>query len=83
LTTSTIAQIQKANAARPTVRKSRTRSPLAATVDLPARWVPSNYPTGVGEGRSYPTERERAITASLLGAVLGLVLAVFAGRRRT
>jgi hypothetical protein len=37
----------------------------------------------VGEGRSYPTEQERAIKATLLGAVLGLVLAVFAGRRRS
>jgi hypothetical protein len=56
---------------------------LAATADLPASWVPTNYPTDVGEERSFPTERERAIMASLLGAVLGLVLAVFAGRRRS
>jgi hypothetical protein len=37
----------------------------------------------VGEGRSYPTERERAVKASLLGAVLGLVLALFARRQRS
>jgi len=39
------------------------------------------YPTGVGEERSYPTERERAVKASLLGVVLGLALALFARRR--
>jgi hypothetical protein len=37
---------------------------------------------GVGERRSYPTEPERAIRASLLGALLGLVLAMLARARR-
>ena len=39
------------------------------------------YPNRVGEERSYPTERERAVKASLLGVVLGLALALFARRR--
>jgi hypothetical protein len=40
------------------------------------------YPIGVGGGRSYPSERERAVRASLLGAALGLILALFARRRK-
>jgi hypothetical protein len=35
----------------------------------------------VGEAGSYPRERERAVKASLLGAVLGLLLALLARRK--
>jgi hypothetical protein len=51
-------------------------------VDLPTRVCSDAYPTGVGEGGSYPSERERAVRASLLGTALGLILALFARRRK-
>jgi hypothetical protein len=36
----------------------------------------------VDERRLYPSERERAVRASILGAILGLMLAMFARQRR-
>ncbi len=38
--------------------------------------------SGMTEPGLYPTEQERAVRASILGALLGLLLAVIAGSRR-
>jgi hypothetical protein len=35
------------------------------------------------EGHAYGSEQQRAMKAALLGAALGLVLALLAGRRRS
>lgn len=80
LTTSTRAQIQTTSAPMEGSGKG-TRSPSPSAF-VPPRSDLGRSLVGMEELRAYPTEGERALKASLVGAILGLVLATLARRPR-
>jgi hypothetical protein len=84
LTTSTRAQTQKMKAAIPRMRMMAMTGPSDDTIDLLRRSVSQGDSLpAMPESHWYPTERERAVRATLLGSALGLLLLLLARGRQT
>jgi hypothetical protein len=76
------AQPQTMKAASARTRMMMMTDPSDDTIDLTRGASREGVAKAMDEQRPYRTERERAVRASILGAFLGLMLAMFARQRR-